>query len=95
MREIADVLIAECKAGNIQAIKELADRLDGRPAQILEHGGDGEQPVRVTCTIVHERQVVDGDYQDAEIVPTETKLIGTETNGTKRSNGSNGHGQNG
>ena len=23
----------------MQAIKELADRLDGRPAQILEHGG--------------------------------------------------------
>ena len=27
LREIADVLIAECKAGNIQAIRELADRL--------------------------------------------------------------------
>ena len=39
LREIARVHIARCEAGNMQAIKELADRLDGRPAQILEHGG--------------------------------------------------------
>src|SRR5262249_53950356 len=39
LREIARVHIARCEAGDMQAIKDLADRLDGRPAQVLEHGG--------------------------------------------------------
>ena len=40
LREIARVHIARCEAGDMQAIKELANRLDGRRAlQILEHGG--------------------------------------------------------
>src|SRR5262249_28812407 len=32
LREIAKVHIARCEAGDMQAIKELADRLDGRRA---------------------------------------------------------------
>jgi hypothetical protein len=32
------------EAGDLQAIKELADRLDGRPAQILEHSGPDSEP---------------------------------------------------
>src|SRR5215831_10766071 len=39
LREIAKVHIARCEAGDMQAIKELADRLDGKPAQMLEHSG--------------------------------------------------------
>src|SRR5262245_14535188 len=39
LREIARVHIARCEAGDMQAIKDLADRLDGRPAQVLEHSG--------------------------------------------------------
>ena len=54
LREIADVLIAEAKAGNIQAIRELADRLDGKPAQMLEHSGPEGGPIRkLTYKIVH------------------------------------------
>ena len=45
LREIARVHIARCEAGNMQAIKELADRLDGRPAQILEHSGPDSNPI--------------------------------------------------
>jgi ribosomal protein L17 len=54
LREIADALIAEAKAGNIQAIKELADRLDGKPVQMLEHT-EGAQPTtrRIVREIVH------------------------------------------
>ena len=44
LREIARVHIARCEAGDMQAIKELANRLDGRPAQILEHNGPDSQP---------------------------------------------------
>ena len=45
LREIARVHIARCEAGDMQAIKELANRLDGRPAQILEHSGPDSNPI--------------------------------------------------
>jgi hypothetical protein len=55
LREIADVLIAEAKAGNIQAIRELADRLDGKPTQMLEAVDAPRETVRrpLTYQIVH------------------------------------------
>src|SRR5215475_6342728 len=54
LREIAKVHIARCEAGDMQAIKELADRLDGRPAPMLEHSGpDSEQITKVVNEIVH------------------------------------------
>ena len=39
LREIARMHIEKAVAGDMQAIKELADRLDGKPAQMLEHSG--------------------------------------------------------
>jgi len=55
LREIARVHIARCEAGDMQAIKELADRLDGRPAQILEHSGPDSNPIDALATkIVNE-----------------------------------------
>src|SRR5215813_8004203 len=54
LREIARVHIARCEAGDMQAIKELANRLDGRPAQILEHSGPDSEPIgRIVREIVH------------------------------------------
>jgi hypothetical protein len=46
LREIARVHIARCEAGDMQAIKELGDRLDGKPAQILEHSGPDSNPIK-------------------------------------------------
>jgi hypothetical protein len=54
LREIAKVHIAKCKEGDMRAIKELADRLDGRPAQILEHSSPDSNPItRIVSEIVH------------------------------------------
>jgi hypothetical protein len=56
LREIADVLIAEAKAGNIRAIEEIADRLDGKPApQMPDLPGNGGEQMRRTVTyqIIH------------------------------------------
>src|SRR5262245_2180229 len=54
LREIARVHLARCEAGDMQAIKELANRLDGRPAQILEHSGPDSEPIaRIVREIVH------------------------------------------
>ena len=43
---VAKALVAEAKAGNVLAIKEIGDRLDGRVHQALpELGGEYEAPV--------------------------------------------------
>jgi hypothetical protein len=36
IKKIVTEDIARCEAGDMQAIKELANRLDGKPAQILD-----------------------------------------------------------
>ena len=43
IRRLADKLVNAALDGDVTAIKEVGDRLDGRPAQALEHSGpDGE-----------------------------------------------------
>lgn len=36
LRQIAKVLLAQAKAGDMEAIRELANRLDGKPTQQIE-----------------------------------------------------------
>src|SRR5262245_43500399 len=54
LREIAKAHIARCEAGDMQAIKELADLLDGKPGQILEHSGPDSEPITPITKIVRE-----------------------------------------
>lgn len=42
--KLADKLVASGLKGDIAAIKEIGDRLDGKPAQII--GGDDDAPIR-------------------------------------------------
>ena len=51
LREIARTHIKKAAEGDMPAIKELADRLDGKPVQQLEHAGEGVTPIE---RIVHE-----------------------------------------
>jgi hypothetical protein len=39
LRNIAEKLVAAAEDGDIAAIREVADRLDGKPAQAIEHSG--------------------------------------------------------
>lgn len=55
LREVADALVKEAIAGNVQAIKEVADRLDGKVPQALVGDGD-EDPINVVHRI--ERHIV-------------------------------------
>lgn len=59
LRRIAEKLLDLAAAGDIQAIKELGDRLDGKAVQAVI--GDPEQP------LVHriERVIIDPDASDA------------------------------
>ena len=40
LREAAEKLIELAAAGDVAAIRELGDRLDGKPTQAIEHSGD-------------------------------------------------------
>jgi len=54
LREIARVHIARCEAGDMQAIKDLADRLDGRPAQMVEDSRpDSDRILKIVNEYVH------------------------------------------
>lgn len=46
LRKIARALITKAEAGDVGAIKEIADRTDGRPAQSLTVGGDADNPLQ-------------------------------------------------
>jgi hypothetical protein len=50
LREVAKKLIAEAMNGEQWAVKELADRIDGKVATPLT-GADGEEPVRLDLGI--------------------------------------------
>jgi hypothetical protein len=84
LREIAKVHIARCEAGDMQAIRELADRLDGRPAQILEHGGPDSEPItKVVNEIVHVHKTRE------ELLAAEEPVL-IEWSGVRDANGSGG-----
>ena len=85
LREIARVHIARCEAGDMQAIKDLADRLDGRPAQALEHSGPDSEPItKVVNEIVHVM------YETREELLAAEEPVLIESNGVRDANGSGG-----
>lgn len=45
LRAVAEKLIAKAQSGDMQAIKELADRVDGKAVQAI--AGDDENPIRL------------------------------------------------
>ncbi len=48
LRAIARKLIALAESGDMQAIKELGDRTDGKPAQAIIGGDEDDAPINVT-----------------------------------------------
>jgi hypothetical protein len=77
LRAVARALIDEAKAGNIRAIQELGDRLDGKATQMLEHSAPTSLERRkLTYEIVHvTREEIDTrdrnlvvDYQEVKTV---------------------------
>lgn len=49
---LAEKLLEQCDAGDMTALKELGDRLDGRPAQVVENGDTGSFRIEVVQTVV-------------------------------------------
>lgn len=49
--KIAEQLLEKAEQGDISALKELGDRMDGRAAQQLIHSGDQDQPIRTVTDV--------------------------------------------
>ena len=45
---LAEKLLAKCDEGDMAALRELGDRLEGRPTQII--GGDSDAPLHAIIT---------------------------------------------
>lgn len=56
---IADKLCRAAMGGDVQAIREIGDRLDGKPQQAVQLGGDEDNPISLTTQI--ERKIVKAD----------------------------------
>ena len=55
LRKIADTLIEKAVEGDMQAIKEIADRIDGKPSQQINHADEtGEGPAQFIYKTVYE-----------------------------------------
>lgn len=48
LRDLAEKLVALAEAGDVAALKELGDRLDGKPAQQVQVSGDSDAPLVVS-----------------------------------------------
>ncbi|MEH2695602.1 hypothetical protein DXU03_25850 [Rhizobium johnstonii] len=53
LRDVADALIAKAIAGDVAAIKEVADRLDGKVPQAVV-GDDDHDPIGVVFKTIYE-----------------------------------------
>jgi hypothetical protein len=58
--ELAEKLLVNCDAGDMVALKELGDRLDGKAVQAVTGGGPDDNPVYIVeRTIVRPSQAQD------------------------------------
>lgn len=60
--EIARGVVMAALAGDWEAVREIGNRLDGKPAQAITVGGDGDNPLEVVQRI--ERVLVRAHAQD-------------------------------
>ena len=61
LNRLADKLLDLCEQGDVQAIKEFGDRIEGRPTPIIE-AGDGD------VIMLIKRVVAEPDYIEGETV---------------------------
>lgn len=52
LRKLADKLVALAMKGNVMAIKEIGDRMDGKPAQAIVGADGGDFQAKVTVEFV-------------------------------------------
>src|SRR5215472_10691635 len=93
LREIARVHIEKAAGGDMQAIKELADRLDGKPTQILEHSAPSSLPPRkLTYEIVHVTETREQINNGGRVVDVDYHEVKAHDHADSESNAVNGNG---
>src|SRR5260370_36393091 len=76
LRQIARAHIEKAASGDMQAIKELADRLDGKPAQILDLSDPDSNPIKKIVTeFVHVYETPEEISAQDEPVPIEGRGV--------------------
>lgn len=70
LKEIAEALVAKALLGESWAIQEVANRLDGKPAQAIV-GDDEADPLRLVAEI--RRTIVDPRHSDGQGIPAAPK----------------------
>ena len=50
LRKIAAALVDKAEAGDVQAIREIADRVDGRPPMLSPEDQVGQRPIVIEMT---------------------------------------------
>lgn len=51
LRDLAERLIERAKEGDVTALKEIGDRMDGKCVQALEHTGADGEPINTSLTV--------------------------------------------
>ena len=62
--KVADQVVQDAVEGNKDAWMEIANRLEGKPAQSVTLRGDEDNPIHTVNKI--ERVILDGDTQDTD-----------------------------
>lgn len=63
LRQVAFALLEKASGGDIPAIKEIADRLDGKVPQAIIGGDEGDNPVQLAMI---ERRIVDANLNNPD-----------------------------
>jgi hypothetical protein len=53
LRQVARALVDQAIAGNVTAIREIADRIDGKVPQALNHAGDPDNPILPLVPVIN------------------------------------------
>jgi hypothetical protein len=51
LQDLASKLVDAADGGDLQALKEVGDRLDGKPKQIVEQSGLDGEPIKTSLTV--------------------------------------------
>jgi hypothetical protein len=72
LEKLADKLLSAVEAGDVGAMREFGDRLDGKVAQAIIGGGEGDAPIKLE----HIRRVIvdpNTGHSDSSGVPPVTR----------------------
>src|SRR5262245_55345812 len=64
--KLAAALLAKAQEGEVAALREVADRLDGKVPQALQHSGEAQRPVAIISGVVRGTATSDVSPKDAD-----------------------------